>query len=97
LLQSEVDLDIIKTLIDFPRLLELSAKHKEPHRIIYYLYNLAHKLHSLWHAGVVDYNMRCIIESNVALSRARISLIYGLALVIYDGLEIIGIEPLAEM
>jgi arginyl-tRNA synthetase len=97
LLQSEVDLDIIKTLIDFPRLLELSAKHKEPHRIIYYLYNLAHKLHSLWHAGVVDYNMRCIIESNVALSRARISLIYGLALVIYDGLKIIGIEPLAEM
>ncbi len=97
LLQSEIDLDIIKTLVAFPRLLELSAKHKEPHRISYYLYNLAHKLHSLWHAGVVDHNMRCIIDDNIALSRARISLIYGVALVICYGLEIIGIEPLVEM
>lgn len=97
LLQSEIDLEIIKALAEFPRLLELSAKHKEPHRIVYYLYNIANKLHILWHAGVVDYNMRCIIESNVALSRARVSLIYGLALVICDGLEIIGIKPLAEI
>lgn len=97
LLQSEIDLNIIKTLLDFPRLIELSAKHKEPHRITYYLYELSHKLHGLWHSGVVDSNMRCIISNNVALSRARISLIYSLSLVIKYGLEIIGIEPLVEM
>lgn len=97
LLQSEIDLDIIKTLVHFPRLLELSAIHKEPHRITYYLYNLAHKLHSLWHTGVVDHNMRCIIDDNVSLSRVRISLIYGLALILRDGLDIIGVEPLIEM
>jgi arginyl-tRNA synthetase len=97
LLQSEVDLDIIKTLIDFPRLLQLSAIHKEPHRIAYYLYDLAGKLHGLWHAGVVDHNMRCIMNDNVALSRARISLIYGLALVLCYGLDIMSIEPLSEM
>lgn len=97
LLESEVDLDIIKTLVDFPRLLELSARHKEPHRIAYYLYDLASRLHGLWHAGVVDHNMRCIIDNNVALSRARISLIYGLALVICYGLDIMSIEPLIEM
>jgi arginyl-tRNA synthetase len=96
-LQSQIDLDIIKLLLDFPRLIELSAKHREPHRITYYLYDLASKLHGLWHAGVVDSNMRCIIGDNVVLSRARISLIYVIALVIKYGLEIIGIEPLVEM
>jgi arginyl-tRNA synthetase len=97
LLQSEIDLDVIKALVNFPRLLELSAKHKEPHRIIYYLYNLAHKLHNLWHIGVVEDNMRCILDDNIPLSRARISLIYGLALILSDGLDIFGVQPLLTM
>lgn len=96
-LQSELDLSIIKYLMNFARLLEIAATHKEPHRISYYLYDLANKLHTLWHAGVVEHNMRCVMNDQIILSRARISLIYSVALVICIGLDIMGIQPLLKM
>ena len=97
LLQSELEVNIIKCLMEFPRVIELAANHKEPHRIVYYLYEVANHLHAMWHAGVSDSEMRCIIEDNLNLSRARISLVYSVALVIYYGLDIIGVKPLLEM
>lgn len=97
LLDSEIEMELIKNLIEFPRVIEMAAKHKEPHRISYYLYELANHLHGMWHAGVADEKMRCIIEDNLSLSRARVSLMYGVALVIFCGLDIIGVKPLLEM
>jgi arginyl-tRNA synthetase len=97
LLQSELEVALIRCLMEFPRVIELAANHKEPHRIVYYLYEVANQLHSIWHAGVSDSGMRCIIEDNLNLSRARISLLYSVALVIYYGLDIIGVKPLLEM
>ncbi len=97
LLESELETDLIKVLIQFPRIIELAAIHKEPHRIVYYLYELANHLHSIWNAGISESEMRCIIDDNLKLSRARIALVYGVALVIYCGLDIIGVKPLLEM
>ncbi len=97
LLDSEIEMELIKNLIEFPRVMEMAARHKEPHRINYYLYELANHLHGMWHAGVADEKMRCIIEDNLSLSRARVSLVYSVALVIFCGLDIIGVKPLLEM
>lgn len=97
LLDSEIEVELIKKLIEFPRVIEMAARHKEPHRINYYLYELANHLHGMWHAGIADEKMRCIIEDNITLSRARVSLMYSVALVIFYGLDIIGIKPLLEM
>jgi arginyl-tRNA synthetase len=97
LLDSEIEMELIKNLIEFPRVMEMAARHKEPHRINYYLYELANHLHGMWHAGVADEKMRCIIEDNLSLSRARVSLMYSVALVIFCGLDIIGVKPLLEM
>ena len=90
-------MDLIKFLMQFPKIIELSATHREPHRIIYYLYELANNLHSIWHVGVVDSKMRCIIEDDIKLSRARVALVYSVSLVIFCGLDIIGVKPLLEM
>lgn len=97
LLDSEIEVELIKKLIEFPRIIEMAAKHKEPHRINYYLYEVANHLHGMWHAGVADEKMRCIIEDNLSLSRARVSLMYSVALVVFYGLDIIGVKPLLEM
>ena len=97
LLNSEIEIDLIKYLVKFPRILEMAAKHKEPHRINYYLYELANYLHQMWHAGIEHDTMRCILIDNKALSRARVSLMYSVAIVIFIGFDIIGVKPLLEM
>lgn len=96
-LKTDLELNLIKLLVQFPRVIELSVNHIEPHRIAYYLYELANKLHSLWHAGVESESMKCVIKENILLSRARVALVHSVALVIYYGLKIIGVKPLLEM
>jgi arginyl-tRNA synthetase len=96
LLDKEEELDLIKFFMEYPKILEQAALHYEPHRINYYLYDLANKLHNLWQEGVSDHSRKAITEDK-DLTRARVSLFYTGALLIGLGLELFGIKPQLEM
>ena len=91
------ELTLVTKLAEFPRLIEISARSNEPHRIAFYLYDLASDLHALWNKGNDDASLRFIQEGNHATSQAKISLIRATAVVISSGLGILGITPAQEM
>jgi arginyl-tRNA synthetase len=97
LLASEAELQLIKLLASFPRIVESAARHYEPHRIAYFVQEVAAAFHSFWNLGSNDAAMRFIIEDNVALTTARLALVRSVATVLKAGLEIIGVEALEEM
>ncbi len=96
-LQHEAEVALIKTLADWPRTVESAALAHEPHRIAYYLDDLAAQFHALWNLGTENPDLRFLIPQDVSRSRARLALIQGVAQVIASGLEIMGVEPVEEM
>lgn len=96
-LTDEAELALIKLLASFPRLIELGAEAHEPHRIAFYLYDLASLFHSLWNKGKDDPTLRFIIADNRELTLARLALISAVSHVIASGLGILGVEPAQEM
>jgi arginyl-tRNA synthetase len=84
-------------LAEFPRLIEISARSNEPHRIAFYLYDLASEFHALWNKGNDHPDLRFLQESNVATSQSKIALIRATAVVISSGLGILGVTPAQEM
>ncbi len=97
LLSSDVELQLIKVLAAFPRIVEQASKHFEPHRIAYFVQELAGEFHSFWSHGSTDANMRFIVEGNIPLTTARLALVRSVAVVLKAGLDIIGVEALEEM
>lgn len=97
LLSSEEEIEIIKLLASWTKTLETSAKYFEPHRIAFYLINLASKFHSMWNFGKENSNYRFVIESNKELTLARLALASAIQKVIASGLEVIGVEPMVKM
>ncbi|MDD9331133.1 MAG: arginine--tRNA ligase [Wolbachia sp.] len=97
LLKSDGELSLIKTLAKWPNVVEISARLCEPHRITFYLLEVAEVFHALWGYGKSDVNMRFILEDNHNLTAARIFLVQAVAHVIASGLSIFNIEPLEEM
>lgn len=97
LLQSDGELFLIKTLAKWPNVVEISARLCEPHRITFYLLEVAEAFHALWGYGKSDLNMRFILEDNLDLTAARMFLVQALAHVINSGLSILTITPLKEM
>ncbi|MDB9772508.1 arginine--tRNA ligase [Alphaproteobacteria bacterium] len=97
LLKAEEELNLIKFISLWPRILELAAKHHEPHRICFYLIELASNFHSLWNKGSDKPELKFIVEDNVDLTNARLSLVKAVALTISKGLNILKIEPINEM
>ncbi len=96
-LTDENELYIIKVLTNWPRIVQAAAKAHEPHRIAFYLSDLAAAFHSLWNKGKEDEKLRFIVEDDQELSYARLSLIKAIAVVIASGLEVIGIEAAEEL
>ena len=94
---SEAEIAVIKKLAEWPRLVEIAAKGHEPHRISFYLYELASELHGLWNKGNDDLSLRFIQEGDVATSQSKIALIKAVAVVISHGLGILGVKPATEM
>ena len=84
-------------LAEFPRLIEISARNNEPHRIAFYLYDLASEFHALWNKGNDHPDLRFLQENNVATSQSKIALIRATAVVISSGLGILGVTPAQEM
>ena len=97
LLKHSAELALAQKLAEWPRLLETAAKTHEPHRIAFYLYELASEFHALQHLGKIEPEMRFIQADNTAQSLARIALIRAVAVAIAAGLGILGVTPAKEM
>ena len=91
------DLSLVKLASQYPRVVEAAAMAHEPHRIAFYLYDLAAALHAHWNRGNDDTDRRFLIESKPDLSRARLELARGIGQVIKNGLNLMGVEAAEEM
>ncbi len=91
------EIALIKTLAGWPRLVESAAQAHEPHRVAFYLYELASEFHALWNRGNEDPGLRFIVVDDPMLTAARLALVQGLATVVASGLELFGVEPVEEM
>jgi arginyl-tRNA synthetase len=96
-LSHEAELKLAKQVAEWPRVVEIAAKGNEPHRIAFYLYELASDLHSLWNRGNDDVSLRFLQEGDAATTQSKIALIRATAVVISAGLGILGVTPMDEM
>ncbi len=92
----EAELEVIRKLGEWPRLVEIAAKGHEPHRVAFYLYELASDFHGLWNKGNDDDSLR-FIQGDTAISAAKIALARAVGVVICAGLGILGVTPVEEM
>ena len=88
---------VIKRLAEWPGVVEAAALAHEPHRIAYYLHDLAASFQAHWTLGNRDHGLRFLIPADREMSLARLALIQGVLTVIASGLEILGVEPVDEM
>ncbi|MBT8412652.1 MAG: arginine--tRNA ligase [Octadecabacter sp.] len=93
----EAELALASKLAEWPRLIEIAARTHEPHRVAFYLYDLASELHGLWNRGNDDTSLRFLQEGDVAVTQAKIALIRAVSVVISHGLGILGVTPAEEM
>jgi arginyl-tRNA synthetase len=84
-------------MADWPRMLEGAALNREPHRIAFYLYDLASAFHAHWSKGKDLPQLRFIRPEEMALSRARIALVTATGTVLRSGLQVLGVEAPEEM
>ena len=96
-LLDDEELALVKLAAQFPRTVEGAAMAHEPHRIAFYLYELAAAFHALWNRGNDDPDRRFLIEKNPQLSRARLELALGIGQIIRSGLDLMGVEAAEEM
>lgn len=96
-LESEGELRLIKKLGHFPRTVEAAAAAHEPHRVAFYLHELAGDFHSHWNRGNDDPHLRFVIKGDEELTCARLALARACALVIAEGFSILGVKPVEEM
>ncbi|PYE83990.1 arginine--tRNA ligase [Pseudoroseicyclus aestuarii] len=97
LLDHEAELTLARRLAEWPRLVEIAARGHEPHRIAFYLYDLASDFHALWNRGNDEQGLRFLQEGDAATSQAKIALARAAAVVIAEGLGILGVVPVEEM
>jgi arginyl-tRNA synthetase len=97
LLDAEEELAMVRLLAGWPRLVESAAEAHEPHRVAFYLGEVAAAFHGLWNRGNDDAQLRFFLPENEQISLARLALVQAVATVIASGLEIFGVEPVKEM
>jgi arginyl-tRNA synthetase len=91
------ELSLVKRLAQFPRVVDGAAQAREPHRIAFYLYDLAADFHGAWNAGNDDPSRRTVIAGDVSLTQARLYLADAIGQIIRSGLRIMGVEAVEEM
>ncbi|MFY2824872.1 arginine--tRNA ligase [Ruegeria sp. MALMAid1280] len=91
------ELTVAKKLAEWPRLVEIAARTNEPHRVAFYLYELAGDFHALWNKGNDETQLRFIQDGDVATSQSKIALARAVSVVISAGLGILGVTPAQEM
>lgn len=93
----EAELALAKKIAEWPRLVEIAARANEPHRVAFYLYEIASDLHALWNRGNDEPALRFVQEGDAAATSAKIALARACAVVISAGLGILGVTPAEEM
>lgn len=91
------ELSLIRLMCGWPRMVESAAVFLEPHRIAFYLHDLAAAFHGFWNQGNGDAGLRFIIKDDIELTAARVVLAHALSLVLASGLMVLGVEPVEEM
>lgn len=91
------DLELAKLAAQFPRIVESAAAAREPHRIAFYLYDLAAAFHAYWNAGNDDPERRILLVNSVETTSARLFLATSIGQVISNGLSIMGVTAAVEM
>lgn len=90
------ELALVRLIAQWPRQVEAAAAGHEPHRIAFYLYDLAAAFHAHWNRGKED-NVRFVVEGDAELTRARLALVQAVGFVIGSGLKVFGVKPVEEM
>ncbi len=96
-LNSPEELHLIKTLAQWPRVVEAAASALEPHRVAYFLQEAASAFHQLWNKGKEDAGLRFVIAEDIEITKARLALVRALSITIHTGLSVLGVEPVREM
>ncbi|MFW2436407.1 MAG: arginine--tRNA ligase, partial [Parvibaculales bacterium] len=96
-LQDPAELGLIRNLANYPRLLASAAEAREPHRVAFYLQDLAAQFHALWNLGKEQTHLRFIQKDDISGSLARLALLRATAVTLACGLDVIGVEPEEEM
>jgi arginyl-tRNA synthetase len=97
LLEDPAEFEVARKLAEWPRLVEIAARGHEPHRIAFYLYELASDFHALWNKGNDVPSLRFLQDGDPVRSAAKIALPRAVAIVISTGLGILGVTPAEEM
>ncbi|WP_101066254.1 arginine--tRNA ligase [Roseovarius salinarum] len=97
ILTHEAELALARKIAEWPRQVEIAARMGEPHRVAFYLYDLASELHALWNLGHDNPGLRFLQEGDAATSAAKIALARAATVVISAGLGILGVTPAQEM
>ncbi|MEM1375781.1 MAG: arginine--tRNA ligase [Pseudomonadota bacterium] len=97
LLEDEGEIALVRKVAEFPRVVEQAASSHEPHRIAFYLYDLASQLHAHWNRGTTNDALRFIKVNNPELTSARLALAQGVLNTLVAGLTIIGVAAPEEM
>jgi arginyl-tRNA synthetase len=96
-LTDPAEIELLKRLALFPRMIEGASSAHEPHRIAFYLYDLASEFHALWTRGRDLPYLRFIINNDAAITKARLAMVQGVVLVLASGLAILGVHAPDEM
>ncbi|WP_112874853.1 arginine--tRNA ligase [Paracoccus endophyticus] len=96
-LDHPAELALARKIAEWPRQVEIAARAHEPHRIAFYLYDLASDLHALWNRGNEDSALRFVQDGDPAATAPKIALVRAVGVVISAGLGILGVAPVKEM
>ena len=97
LLTNESELQAIKKLAEWPSMVKKAASRFEPHRIAFYLFELAQLFHGLQSLGKIDHEVRFLRTDDQKLTEARLAMIRSIQVVVRSGLDIFGIKPVDQM
>ena len=97
LLREEGEIGLIRKLAEYPRVIEQAAQAMEPHRLAFYLYDLASSFHGQWNRGTENPDLRFVKVNDPELSYARLGLVQAVSDVLTSGLALIGAEAPTEM
>ena len=96
-LEADSELTLIRRLATWPRVVEAAALAREPHRIAFFLYDLAGEFHIMWNRGNDAATLRVLQPDRPAETRARLALVAATAVTIRSGLAVMGVEPVEEL
>ncbi len=96
-LSDPAELALIRRMADWPRVVEAAARSNEPHRIAFYLYDLASDFHALWNRGNDDPGLRLVQEDDASATASKQALAEACRQVLANGLGLCGVTPLTEL